>query len=290
MGFISVNGVELYYERHGAGQPILFCHGDCRDYRAWAPQIEALADDYEVIVYDAYGYGRSSGADRDTVFFNTHVADVYALIEALDLDNPILVGWSMGGRVAYTVAAQYPELFAGLIVLEPASRNASEPPLPAKLVSKATLQIASVIGWPRFYALRRWTRDLRGASDPHAETVVEGLDMTKSEYVADAERQIDTAEYNKFISGLLQEMEGDDDPVIEFSSIEVPTLALTGADSHERWEQRIDTLASEAPNTRRETIPNAGHAAHIDNAAAFNRILRDFLSDISHPETEAEHK
>lgn len=279
MGFVSVNGTELYYERYGSGDSLIFCHGDGRDHRAWMPQVEALASDYEVIAYDLNGYGRSGGSDRSRQFFDVHAEDLYGLIDALNITRPAVVGWSMGGRVAYTVAARHPEVLDALVVLEPASQKVSDPPLVLDLLLRSGPTVASIVGWPRLLALRRWLRNVRGESDRYAETVVEGLGIPKSEYAADAEAHVDTAEYNKMLAGILREMGGDEQAVVEFSSISVPVLGLAGAESHERYEQRIEALTSETPDARRETIPDAGHAAHIDNAAEFNCILRNFLSD-----------
>jgi non-heme chloroperoxidase len=89
--------IQLYYEDHGTGQPIVLIHGFPLSGRAWERQERALRDDgFRVITYDRRGFGRSSqptvGYDYDTF-----AADLAALIEALDLRNVDLAGHSMGG-------------------------------------------------------------------------------------------------------------------------------------------------------------------------------------------------
>ena len=101
MPFIKVGqensgSIDLYYEDHGAGQPVVLIHGYPLSGRAWDKQVPELIDDgRRVITYDRRGFGKSSqpttGYDYDTF-----AADLYALLETLDLRDVTLVGHSMG--------------------------------------------------------------------------------------------------------------------------------------------------------------------------------------------------
>ena len=89
-------GIEIYYQDHGAGQPVVLIHGYPLSGRAWDKQVPALLDaGYRVITYDRRGFGRSSqpvtGYDYDTF-----AADLHALLEHLDLHDAVLAGHSMG--------------------------------------------------------------------------------------------------------------------------------------------------------------------------------------------------
>jgi peroxiredoxin len=106
MPYVSVgneNGadIELYYEDHGSGQPVVLIHGYPLDGTSWEKQTAVLLDaGKRVITYDRRGFGRSSkpttGHDYDT-----YAADLSALVSALDLQDAVLVGFSMGsGEVA----------------------------------------------------------------------------------------------------------------------------------------------------------------------------------------------
>ena len=88
--------IEIYYEDHGAGQPVVLIHGYPLSGRAWDKQVPALLDaGYRVITYDRRGFGKSSqpatGYDYDTF-----AADLNALLEHLDLNDAVLAGHSMG--------------------------------------------------------------------------------------------------------------------------------------------------------------------------------------------------
>jgi non-heme chloroperoxidase len=97
--------VELYYEDHGAGRPVVLIHGLLQDGRSWEPQRVALLDaGYRVITYDRRGFGRSGRptADYD---FGTLTADLDALLTHLGLTDVVLVGFSLGtGEVARYLA------------------------------------------------------------------------------------------------------------------------------------------------------------------------------------------
>ena len=89
-------GIEIYYEDHGAGQPVVLIHGYPLSGRAWDKQVPALLDaGYRVITYDRRGFGQSSqpAAGYD---YDTFAADLHALLEHLDLRDAILAGHSMG--------------------------------------------------------------------------------------------------------------------------------------------------------------------------------------------------
>lgn len=83
MPYVETNGIQTYYERHGDGHPVVFIHGAAWDHRQWAPQIEALADDYEVICYDVRGHGKTGGSDRDRVSIETLTDDLVAFLDAI---------------------------------------------------------------------------------------------------------------------------------------------------------------------------------------------------------------
>lgn len=106
MGVITVGtenstDIDLYYEDHGSGQPVVLIHGYPLDGSSWERQTAALLDaGYRVVTYDRRGFGRSSrpvtGYDYDTF-----AADLATLLDTLDVHNAVLVGFSMGtGEVA----------------------------------------------------------------------------------------------------------------------------------------------------------------------------------------------
>lgn len=110
MGYITVGvensaPIELYYEDQGAGQPVVLIHGYPLNGHSWEKQTrELLAAGYRVITYDRRGFGRSSKVNEG-YDYDTFAADLHVLLEALELRNVVLVGFSMGtGELARYVS------------------------------------------------------------------------------------------------------------------------------------------------------------------------------------------
>ncbi|WP_226479588.1 alpha/beta fold hydrolase [Natrinema amylolyticum] len=117
-GTVSVTGIELQYYRTGDGPPIVMAHGMYNNGRRWIPLGSDLADDYEVIAYDARGHGRSD-APETGYDIDARVADLVGLVDELDLTNPFLVGHSMGAATVAWTAADHPDLPRGLVLEDP---------------------------------------------------------------------------------------------------------------------------------------------------------------------------
>jgi pimeloyl-ACP methyl ester carboxylesterase len=114
---IRANGLEIAYERAGAGPPLVLVHGAGDDSRVWQPQLAALADEFTVVAWDEPGAGSSS--DLPVVFGIAEYAHCLgALIEALALGPAHIAGLSWGGTVAQELYRQHPRLVATLILAD----------------------------------------------------------------------------------------------------------------------------------------------------------------------------
>src|SRR5881409_2642973 len=107
MSYANVNGINLYYETHGAGRPLVLLHGGLGSGEMFAPILPQLAERHQVILPDLQGHGRTADIDRP-IDVRLMADDIAALIDHLRLDKPDLVGYSLGGGVALHTAAQYP--------------------------------------------------------------------------------------------------------------------------------------------------------------------------------------
>lgn len=96
---VHANGVGLRYYRIGNGSPIVIAHGFYDSGRRWVPLVEDFAEDYEVVTYDARGHGRSD-APETGYDIEHRVADLVGVVHGLALENPVLLGHSMGGATA----------------------------------------------------------------------------------------------------------------------------------------------------------------------------------------------
>src|SRR6202049_3493734 len=114
--YAKVNGLNLYYETHGTGRPLILLHGGLSSNEPFAPVLPLLAERHQVIAPDLQGHGRTADIDRP-IDVRLMADDVAALIDHLGLEKPDLVGYSLGGGVALHTAAKYPAKVRRLIAL-----------------------------------------------------------------------------------------------------------------------------------------------------------------------------
>lgn len=114
--YAEVNGINLYYETHGAGRPLILLHGGLGSGEMFGPLLPALSGRRQVIAPDLQGHGRTADIDRP-LDVRLMADDIAALIGHLGLDKPDLVGYSLGGGVALQTAIKYPALVGRLVAV-----------------------------------------------------------------------------------------------------------------------------------------------------------------------------
>jgi len=125
--YAAVNGINLYYERHGSGRPIILLHGGLGSGEMFAPIIGQLAEHHEVITPDLQGHGRTADIERP-IDHRLMADDIAALIDHLGLEKPDLVGYSLGGGVALFTASKYPDKINKLVLISANVRRDAIPP------------------------------------------------------------------------------------------------------------------------------------------------------------------
>ena len=118
-GNCETNGITIHYTRTGGSKPpLVLLHGLTANGACWTPLARALEEDYDVIMPDARGHGKSSVPDVG-YRYEDHANDVVGLIKTLRLPPSILIGHSMGGMVAAMVASRNPELLRSVVLADP---------------------------------------------------------------------------------------------------------------------------------------------------------------------------
>jgi len=116
-GYADVNGLKMYYEVYGNGKPIVLLHGAFMSIPLnWSHIIPLLAKDRKVIVTELQGHGRTRDISRD-ITFKGMADDVSGLLKHLKIDSADIVGYSMGGGVAFQLAVHHPEQVRRLVIL-----------------------------------------------------------------------------------------------------------------------------------------------------------------------------
>lgn len=118
-GDVIINGVKIHYYKTGSDRPpLVLAHGITDNGLCWSRLAEVLAQNYEVVMFDARGHGLSEPEPPEFTI-QSHAADLAGLIEALALKEPVLIGHSMGASNTALTAATYPHLMRGIILEDP---------------------------------------------------------------------------------------------------------------------------------------------------------------------------
>ena len=126
-GYAPVNGLKLYYEIHGKGQPLVLLHGGVGAIEMFGANLATLAASRQVIAVDLQGHGRTADIDRP-ISTEAMADDIAELLKYLKIDSADIMGYSLGGGVALQTAIQHPERVRKLVIVStPFKRNAFYP-------------------------------------------------------------------------------------------------------------------------------------------------------------------
>jgi len=127
--YVEVDGNRIHYRDYGSGRPIVLIHGLGGTMLHFPPALlDRLKDDYRLIVLDRPGSGYSMRKDADNGRLPQQADDIAGLIDALKLEKPLLVGHSLGGMIALTVALNHADRISGLALLSPLTHAVGEAP------------------------------------------------------------------------------------------------------------------------------------------------------------------
>lgn len=244
------DGVQIYYEVHGDGPALILTHGYSATAQMWTGQIEPLAKHFKVVTWDMRGHGQSDyPPDQDAYSEAATVADMAALLDTVDARDAVVGGLSLGGYMSLAFHATHPERTRALLIVDtgPGYKNdAARDGWNANAIQRAERYEAEGFG-----DLSRASAEVRTARHRDAS----GL--------ARAARGMLTQKNARVIESL--------------PAIAVPSLVVVGANDTP-FLAASDYMAAKIPGATKAVIPDAGHSANIDQPAAFNAALMDFLT------------
>jgi pimeloyl-ACP methyl ester carboxylesterase len=253
----QINGIQLYYEVHGQGFPLVLLHGFAGTAQSWAPQISALSARYRLILYDARGHWRSE-SPKDPRAYSQEIAasDLSALLDHLGVQKAIVGGLSMGGVVAMTFYQRYHARVRALILADtgPGFKN----PEAREAWNRSREEAARLLERDGIQAF---------ADSPHA-----ALDYYTTREVMLQLDPVGLAHTNR---GALTFH--DSSLIDQLPTIAVPTLIIVG-DSDTDFVPASAYMQRKISGSELVVIEAAGHGANVDQPEAFNQALLDFLS------------
>ncbi len=150
--YAEVNGLEMYYEIHGSGAPLLLLHGGFGLTGMFGEMLSQLAEGRQVIAVDLQGHGRTADIDRP-LRFELLAEDIAVLIRHLDLQQADIMGYSLGGAVALRTAIQHPEVVRKLVVVStPHKRAAWYPDMVAAMEQMSAATAPFLLETPMYHA------------------------------------------------------------------------------------------------------------------------------------------
>ena len=261
-----VNGVELFHELTGEGEPLVLVHGGWTDLDSWQFVVPSLAGSFSVLAYDRRGHSRSErpaaqGSRR------TDEDDLAALIEALDLGPAHLAGNSYGASIALSLACRRPDLVRSVA--------AHEPPL-ISLISDEPALAASVAEVDRTMATI--VDELRaGEIDAGTARFMEEVALGPGSWAL-----LPETEQRRFMFNAPMFVDIVDDPgwdqadVPGLSSLAVPALVTHGDQSVPWLAAIVAELARIIPGAEHRTFAGAGHAPHLTHADDYAEAIGGF--------------
>ena len=264
--------IEIYYEDHGRGRPVVLIHGWPLSGRSWEQQVPALVEGgLRVVTYDRRGFGASS-QPWDGYDYDTFAADVHRLLEHLDLTDVALVGFSMGGGEVARYVGRY-----GTERVTRAVFAAAVPPFlgrtadnPDGAIDEATLasfhagirsdRVAFIDGFvTNFFAVRDRT-DL--VSPPQRDYNVRIASVASPKGTLDCTTAFTRTDFRD-----------------DLKAFTIPTLIIHGdADAIVPFENSGARTAAAIPHSQTVLIPDAPHGLNLTHADAFNSALLNFLN------------
>jgi pimeloyl-ACP methyl ester carboxylesterase len=270
MPTVRTGDVETYYEERGEGRPIVFVHGAIVDGRQWAPQLTALSDEYRTVAYDVHGHGRTGGSAREAYTVDLFADDLHALVTALDLEDPVVCGLSLGGCIAQAYAARYPDDLAALVLAD------TFPPRPLdwrerfqrSVLLPASIPFVRLLGYPRVERAMVWLQERLAG-----ERV--GGEYRRIERLREEGPRMSTDEFAKVVRALASWHEAR----VDLAAVDVPTLVLYGEHDAPFVRRQVPALADGIPDVTVRAVPDAGHASNLDDPVFFTAALREFLAE-----------
>jgi pimeloyl-ACP methyl ester carboxylesterase len=268
MPVARVNGVELYYELSGSGDPLVLVHGSWVDHHSWDPVVALLARSFRVLTYDRRGHSESERPDGQGSVFED-ADDLAALIGELDLAPAHVAGNSFGAAVVLRAAVRHPHVYRSLIGHEP-------PLFPLLAGTEQESALAEVQRRVGAVVTLLERSDNEAAARLFTDTIAFGSGAWDS--------QLSTQMRDAFVTNaptVLDECRDRDAPQMDLdalASFDRPALLTSRTDNAPLFGLVVDMVASRIPGADRIAIQGADHVPHISMPNRYAELVTTFAA------------
>lgn len=260
--FIKVNGVNLYYEVHGTGMPLILIAGFTCDTLLWTPLLPQLSRHFKVLIFDNRGAGQSDSPDASFTIEDM-AQDTLELIDRLQLQKPHLLGHSMGGCIAQTLAERHPDRISKLALCN------------------SLIRLNSVSTWCQRFFLH--LREDGTATERLSEGIMPWLfsqdflsDPAKAEELIALQLKNPHPQSTIGFKRQLEALTAFDSSQW-FHRIKSPTLVINGEEDILCPRDSLE-LARGIANAKLVNFPHVGHLPLVEQPALFSKVIIDFFS------------
>jgi pimeloyl-ACP methyl ester carboxylesterase len=264
-----VNGIDVNYEVHGTGTPLVLAHGYTASLEMWREQVPAFSSKYQLVIYDTRGHGKTTApAEMDAYdMARGYAADLLALMDHLRIASAYVGGLSMGGMIAQEFACRHPERVRALLLFDTGPGGPRQVAMQARFEEFRALmtKLARTRGMAAVLEmmLERAGAATQGAALPEAVTRhMQGMaQMSVDGYLGGAYAM-------QTWSGTLDRL----------GSLTMPALVLVGENDNLLGPSRA--IHSKIPGARFVLIRHSGHGTNMFRPRAFQQATMDFLADV----------
>jgi 2-succinyl-6-hydroxy-2,4-cyclohexadiene-1-carboxylate synthase len=267
---LHVNGVGLFVRMIGVGEPLVFLHGFTGNSKSWSPHVPFFRAHHTCISIDLLGHGNSdTPLDPARYRMDKAVADLIALFDQIGLDKVHLVGYSMGGRVALSLALAHPKRVRSLALESASPGIAQADERRARIKSdEALCELIENEGLEKF--IEHWEQQpLFATQNVLTDELRAGL---REERLRNTTR------------GLINSLRGLGSGVMpplwqKLDQVQCPTLIIVG-ELDTKYTGIALKMAAVMKQVRVCIVEGAGHTVHLENPNKFNELLLRFLSSV----------
>lgn len=256
-----VNGIDVNYEQEGAGTDLVLVPGLGASTHAWYPQLKGLSPVMRVTAVDPRGHGRTS-KPAGPYTMRLMADDVAALMRHLEIRNAVVAGSSLAGMIVIELAAEYPELVRALVLVGGFPKLGG----PGKERMEGRARTAETEGMGPLADIVAST-----ALGAHTHAANPGL-------VGLFRQALLTNDPTAYAASCRALVEADVTPLL--GRIRCPTLILLGAQEQVAPLPAAMALKAGIPHAELAVIPNAGHIPFLEQPAAFNAAIQQFVAGL----------
>ncbi len=265
-GFAPVNGLKMYYEVTGEGEPLVFVHAGIADHRLWDDQVPYFSRKYKVITFDMRGFGQTEPVDGEY----SNRKDITALLDFLGVENAHFVGCSMGGSFSMDIAVETPQRVKSLTMVCSGPGGLDLDVEVPEIFNQAD-EIAEQgdLDLTAEYETRAWFDGAtRTADQVNPERRAKAVMMNR---IALEHQQKGLGKNVGALSPSAHE---------RLNELKIPVLVIVGEHDEPYSHAAADYMAAHIGNVRKVLIRDTAHLPSLEQPDEFNRILDDFLTSL----------